>query len=108
MTAPATAKPLAPGAVVVYYGSLPEQYGTYTVVGPCSCERCDKAFDELWEQWYWSLSRRDQARAGELFDRQHGHLWPRYELLREDGVRLLCVGRSSLTPVDPIPDGSDA
>ncbi|TMR90503.1 hypothetical protein [Nonomuraea basaltis] len=96
-------KPLTPGAVVVYYGSLPDQYGTWTVVGPCGCERCDEAFDQVWEPWYWSLTRRDQARAGALFDRQYGHLFPRYELAGENGERLLCVRRSSITPA-----GTDA
>jgi hypothetical protein len=101
-----TLVPLAPGAVVVYYGSLPEAYGTWTVVGLCSyCERCDAAFDALWEQWYWSLTRRDQARAGELFARQFGHLWPRYELESENG-RMTCVCRSSLTPVASNAEGS--
>ncbi|TYB71136.1 hypothetical protein FXF51_01500 [Nonomuraea sp. PA05] len=97
-----TLEPLEPGTRVVYYGSLPDQYGIWTVVGPCGqwehCERCGKAFDELWEQWYWSLTPRDKARAGDLFDQQFGPLWPRYELERADGEVLLCVRRSSLTP----------
>ncbi|MCF6467300.1 hypothetical protein FAF44_02585 [Nonomuraea sp. MG754425] len=102
-------EPLAPGAVVVYYGSLPEQYGTHTIIGPCRyCDRCDEVFDQMWDQWYWNLTRRDQERARELFDRQFGHLFPRYELEGENGERLLCVRRSSLTPTDPIANRSDA
>jgi hypothetical protein len=93
-----TLEPLAPGTRVVYYGSLPERYGTWTVVGPCSnCERCGEAFDQMWDQWYWSLTSRDRARAGDLFNQQFGHLWPRYELENHHGLVLLCVRRSSLT-----------
>jgi hypothetical protein len=104
-------EPLAPGAVVVYHGSLTEMHGTYTVVRLCGslehCERCDAFLDELWEPWYWSLNRRDQARAGDLFDRQYGHVWPRYELISESGERLLCVRRSSITPTSQA-EGQDA
>ncbi|MEV4083034.1 hypothetical protein AB0J43_22475 [Nonomuraea fuscirosea] len=104
-----TFEPLSAGTKVVYYGSLPERYGTWTVVGPCGslerCERCAQAFDDLWEPWYWGLRPRDRERAGELFDRQFGHLWPRYELENENGLRLLCVSRSSITPIN-LPDGS--
>ncbi|MGR6921254.1 hypothetical protein ACU635_44020 [[Actinomadura] parvosata] len=90
-----TLEPLEPGTRVVYYGSLPEQYGAWTVVGLCCCEDCMKVFGEVWDQIYWSLppgGRPDIAKHYERYDR--------YELESESGDRLLCVRRSSLTPAD--------
>lgn len=98
-----TLEPLTPGTAVVYYGSRPEHYGTWIVAGPCGCDDCMKVFDEVWDQIYWSLPPRERPHID-----KHYEPYNRYELTGENGVRLLCVGRSSITPADQPPEGGNA
>ncbi|MEU4576022.1 hypothetical protein [Nonomuraea sp. NPDC023979] len=86
-------EPLPRGAVVTYHGSLQAEHGTWTVAGPCACGGCMTVFHHVWDQIYWSLPLHERPNID-----KHYEPYNRYELEREDGDRLLCVRRSSITP----------